>query len=148
MAYQIKRNKAVTEELELVDENGEVVKTILVRLDRAGVIQDINKKVIELSHIESAVNTASFARDANDANEELTKTLKSLENAFLSLSRIIFGDTDTQTIIDFYGGNVFEMSNEITPFLMQAVIPKIREIARETKRNKLRSYDRKRFFVR
>ena len=121
------------------------MKTILVRLDRAGVIQDINKKVIELAHIESAVNTTSFARDAN---EELTKTLKSLENAFLSLSRIIFGDTDTQTIIDFYGGNVFEMSNEITPFLMQAVIPKIREIARESKRNKLRSYDRKRFFVR
>lgn len=144
MAYQIKRNKSATEELELVDETGKVAKTILIRLDRAGIIQDINRKVIDLVHADAAVKAASATKKEP---EQMTEAYKNLESAALTIMRVIFGDEDAQAILDFYGGNVFEMMNEVTPFLMQVVIPKMREIAKEAKKNKMRSYDRKRPFL-
>lgn len=144
MAFQLTRSKAATESLELVDESGKVVDTIVIRLDQAGLAQNASRKLIELTHAQAAVKKAETERDSKD---QLAEAYQHVEEAFLSVIRVICGEEDTKKLLDFYGGNVLELSNAVTPFFIQVVIPRIREMAKEARKNKMRSYDRK-FFKR
>lgn len=144
MAYQISRSKAATERLELVDEAGQVVDAIVIRLDQAGLAKNASQKVIELTHAQAALKKAEAERQDKD---QLAAAYQHVEESFLSVIRVICGEEDTKKLLDFYGGNVLELSNAVTPFFIQVVIPKIREMAKEARKNKMRSYDRK-FFKR
>lgn len=145
MAYQITRSKAVAEELKLVDENGQVVDTLVIRLDRAGLAKDARQKVIELTQAQASFEKVkTVLKD----KEQLAEVYRHAESAYLSLIKVICGEADTKKLLDFYGGNVLEMSNAVTPFFIQVVIPKIHELDTELRKSKMRSYSRKKFFKR
>ena len=51
MAYQIRRKKKASEQLELLDESGNIVHVIEVNLDTGNIVQKIYRKYSELTRV-------------------------------------------------------------------------------------------------
>lgn len=55
----------------------------------------------------------------------------------------VFGSDDTKTILDFYNGRYTDMISEVAPFITTVVIPDLRRITQENKKEILNKYNRK-----
>lgn len=145
MAYQAKRKAAYTQDFELVDEKGNVVHRLLVALDPGSCIEKLNQKYIalvrtknELSKLEGAMQNGNF-----DENDEIGKVYEMLGKASVDLIEAVFGSDDTKTILDFYNGRYTDMISEVAPFITNVVIPDLRRITQENKKEILDKYNRK-----
>lgn len=145
MAYQAKRKAAYTQDFELVDEKGNVVHRLLVALDPGSCIEKLNQKYIalvrtknELSKLEGAMQNGNLNR-----NEEIGKAYEMLGKASVDLIEAVFGSDDTKTILDFYNGRYTDMISEVAPFITNVVIPDLRRITQENKKEILDKYNRK-----
>ena len=145
MAYQAKRKAAYTQDFELVDEKGNVVHRLLVALDPGSCIEKLNQKYIalvrtknELSKLEGAMQNGNL-----NGNEEIGKAYEMLGKASVDLIEAVFGSDDTKTILDFYNGRYTDMISEVAPFITNVVIPDLRRITQENKKEILDKYNRK-----
>lgn len=145
MAYQAKRKAAYTQDFELVDEKGNVAHRLLVALDPGSCIEKLNQKYIalvrtknELSKLEGAMQNGNL-----DGNEEIGKAYEMLGKASVDLIEAVFGSDDTKTILDFYNGRYTDMISEVAPFITNVVIPDLRRITQENKKEILDKYNRK-----
>lgn len=139
MAYQIKRSQKTIEQLDLVDSAGSV-KTIDVRLDADGLVEKVSKKYMDLLN---AQKEASELNVVTANPEKVVQTQERLGNVTLALFEAVFGEEDTKTILDFYDGNTIEMIQAVVPFIVQVVIPEIRKISQENRKQAMQSYARK-----
>lgn len=137
MAYQVKRSKKVKEELELVDEDGKVVKKIIVDLDANTIVKQLSKEYINLT------NASIALEKAKNSKEDLSESVKALGNAVISLFTTVFGEKNAIEIINFYENNYTEMCTEVLPFVTEVIIPKVRESAKEVKSEIASKYNRK-----
>lgn len=140
MAYQIKRSQKTIEQLDLVDSAGSVVKTIDVRLDADGLVEKVSKKYMDLLN---AQKEASELNVVTANPEKIVQTQERLGDVTLALFEAVFGEEDTKTILDFYDGNTIEMIQAVVPFIVQIVIPQIRKISQENRKQAMQSYSRK-----
>ena len=138
MSYQAKRNQHYIEQLELVDENGNVSHVLNVDLDPGEMAEKLSRKYVELLK-------AKREADSIDKNnpESLAESYEKLGNVAMSLIGAVFGDDDTQVIYSFYGNRYNEIITEIMPFVTNIVVPKVRELAQEQKKSTLQKYNRK-----
>lgn len=140
MAYQAAKHKQFVEEFELVDENGEIKKTIHVKLDADDIVVKLNRKYAELTKA-LAVSTEMKRKAQN--NEDVSDAFEKLGNAVMDLFEAVFGKEDTKVIVEFYEGRYIEMVKEVTPFITKCVIPRCIEIKKENQKNILKGYNRK-----
>lgn len=140
MSYQAKRSKKYIEEFELVDENGEVVHSLKVRLDADDLLKNINGQYLELV---KAYDEAQKYKEAELSHEDAQKGLTALGNAMLNMMRAVFGKDDSNKIYEFYEGRYVEMTKEVSPFFFEIVVPRCREIINENKEAVKSKYNRK-----
>lgn len=140
MAYQAKREKKCIEDLELVNENGEVERTIHVELDAGAVVQKLSSKYIALLR---AQQEAAGISEGIDTAEDVQGAYMKLGQAVTDIMAAVFGEEDAGYIVDFYSGNYVEMVKQVVPFISDVVIPKVRKIAQENKQDILNRYNRK-----
>ena len=140
MAYQAKRRKRYIQDFELVDQNGEVVKTLQVSLDADDMVARLSRKYTDLMRVYQ--ETANSQKDT-ETMEDYEKRLEMLGNAVVDLLEAVFGEEDTKTIVAFYENRYVEMCKEVVPFITQCVIPRCAEIKRENQKSILQSYNRK-----
>lgn len=138
MAYQAKRSQHYTEQLELVDENGKVQHTLTVDLDPGSVAENLSKKYVELVNIQSKTQDVSSSDP-----EQMKKAYSTLGNAVLSMIEAVFGEKNTKVIEEFYGKHYTEMVTEIMPFITDIVIPQVRKLAQDQRKDALQKYNRK-----
>lgn len=135
MAYQAKRRKIYEEDFQLVDEHGNIVHTLKVSLDADSIVGKLSKKhvalVNALKNVQNAKNTAS-----EDA-------LTVLGDTVIDILEAVFGKEDAKTIIDFYDNRYVEMCQEVMPFVTGTVVPEVRKISQENKKQVLSQYNRK-----
>lgn len=115
--YQIKRNHIV-EELEIED-NGKVLHIDV----------DINVDTILREYTQAQYAIARAQEQAQNAkdNNDLGKAEEAMGNAILGLFTVVFGQANTEKIIDFYNNRPLEMLGDIAPFISEVVAPKIQE---------------------
>lgn len=140
MAYQARKHKRFQEDLELVDEHGEVAHILHVDLDADDMVVKINRKYAELTKIMAETN--EMKRKAKTA-QEANVCFEKLGRAIVDLLEAVFGTEDAKVILDFYEGRYIELTKEVVPFLTQVVIPRCIEIKNENKKNILSRYNRK-----
>ncbi len=122
MAYKIKRKKRIKEELELCDENGVKVDSILIDFDIDEKSKAFNAARNEVIKIEMAFK---------EAEEKDLETLQiNYGDALLKLFEVIFGYEGAKKIVDFYDNRWVEMTEEVIPFIQNVFMPEL------TKRNK------------
>lgn len=115
--YQIKRNHIV-EELEIED-NGKVL-----HLDVDISVDEIIREYITARvRMQGASQAAKKAKNEND----LGKAEEAMGDAVISLFNIVFGQDNTKKILDFYDGKYIAMLEEISPFILEVVEPRVIE---------------------
>lgn len=139
MAYQAKRRKKYEEEFQLVDEDGNIVKTIPVSLDADDMIAKINRKYVALTRILSETTNMKKEAEEKKVTEDC---LEKLGKAVVEMLEAVFGENDTETIVNFYEGRYIEMCQEVVPFISSCVIPRCIEIKKENQKSILHSYNR------
>lgn len=135
MAYQAKRRKIYEEDFQLLDEQGKVVHTLKVSLDADSMVAKLSEKHIAL------VNALKSVQNVNNATSDNALTV--LGNTVIDILEAVFGKEDAKTILDFYENKYVEMCQEVMPFVTGVVIPEVRKIAQENKKQVLTQYNRK-----
>lgn len=139
MAYQAKRSNRVTEDLELINERGEVEKVIHVSLDADEMVRTINDKYIALLN---AQKETQQIRAGRENPETITVAYEKLGNIVVDMIRAVFGVENTNDILDFYGDRTTEMCREVLPFVTQVILPRLRQISQESRKTVMQSYNR------
>lgn len=137
MAYQVKRRGIYTSELELTEEDGTVVHTLHVEIDPDSMVKKLSEKHVALIRAMQDLETASGSGATVD--EKLAVIGQSVKDLF----EAVFGNDGAQTIIAFYNARYIEMCQEVLPFITQEVIPQVRKLAQESKKQVMQSYNRK-----
>ncbi len=137
MAYQVKRAVIAEEVLELLNEDGSVAESIVVRLDADGMAEKVSKEYVNLVNIQQKCAEYAAAKTATP------EVLEEMGNAVVSLYNAVFGESDTKIIIDFYEGKYIEMCHNVNPFITEIVIPKVRAIGKNKRKEAVGSYNRK-----
>lgn len=144
MAYQAKRSHKVTEDLELINECGEVEKVIHVSLDADEMVRTISDKYVALLN---AQKEAQQIRAGKENPETITAAREKLENIVVDMFQAVFGVENTNGILDFYGDRTTEMCREVLPFVTQVILPRLRQISQENRKQVMQSYNRQRRFL-
>ena len=140
MAYQARRQKKLQEEFQLVDERGEVVKTLYVSLDADTTVVNINRKYAALT--KSLYETNELRRKAINS-EQLEECLEKLGRAVVNILGAVFGEEDTEFILQFYDNRYIEMTQEVMPFISEVVLPRLLELKKENQKMITSKYNRK-----
>lgn len=131
MAYRVQRSQKVIEDLELVDESGAIAERIHVQLDADDMVRKVSRKYLDLMRIQKEVT--SIQDDHKEA------ALEQLGDAIIDLFEAIFGEADTEKILNFYEGNYIEMIQSVMPFISEVILPRMRQISQQ----KRQAYNRK-----
>ena len=116
--YQLKKNVPFEDDIELLDESGEVVRTIHVSLC-------MNKLLGRYNETVNALKAAEVAIDPKD-----DKSLEAYGQIGMQLLRLIFGN-DADVILAHYEGRYLEMLDHIMPYIFHTIGPELRKLSRQ-----------------
>ena len=141
MAYQARKHKRFQEKFELINEAGEVVRTLHVDLDADDLVPRINRKYTEL--IRALADTSEAKAGKISSSEDADQRFERLGHAVVNILEAVFGKEDTELILDFYENRYIELTKEVVPFITKCVIPRCIEIKKENQNEILKGYNRK-----
>ncbi|MFI3172420.1 MAG: hypothetical protein R3Y58_08670 [Eubacteriales bacterium] len=146
MAYQAKRVTGLTKEFELVNQDGSVAHRFAVKLDGDNMLRKISQKHMALIHAQIAVQKVQ--KDIALAKQEgsaiaAKESLEVVGRALVDLIEACFGKEDADTIIEFYENQYLEMCEEVIPFIVNVVIPAVRDLNANKRKGVLATYNRK-----
>ena len=116
--YQLKKNVPFEDDIELLDESGEVVRTIHVSLC-------MNKLLGRYNETINALKAAEIAIDPKDE-----QSLEAYGQIVMQLLRLIFG-ADADVILAHYEGRYLEMLDNIMPYIFHTIGPELRKLSRQ-----------------
>ena len=116
--YQLKKNVPFEDDIELLDESGNVVRTIHISLCLDKLLGRYNETI-------NALKAAEIAIDPK--NEQ---SLEAYGQIVMQLLRLIFG-TDADVILAHYEGHYLEMLDHIMPYIFQTIGPELRKLSRQ-----------------
>lgn len=121
------------EELELLNEDGSVFQTIIVELKVDEIIKEFRAKQLELIHAQQALKNSTSDKEK----------IEKLGNAVISFFELIFGEKQSELIINYYEKNYTEMVTDIFPFINEKITPAITLAVNEYKSKLSKNYNRK-----
>ena len=116
--YQLKKNVPFEDDIELLDESGNVVHTIHVSLC-------MNKLLGRYNETVNALKAAEIAIDPKDE-----QSLEAYGQIVMQLLRLIFG-ADADVILAHYEGRYLEMLDNIMPYIFHTIGPELRKLSRQ-----------------
>lgn len=115
--YKIKRNHLV-EDLQIED-NGKTLD-LKVDINVDTILKQYNRAQYRIAQASQAAKEAVNEKDMEKVEEEMG-------NAIFGLFEVVFGQDQTQKIVEFYDNKALEMLGDIAPFITDVVAPKIQE---------------------
>lgn len=116
--YQLKKNVPFEDDIELLDESGNVARTIHVSLCLDKLLGRYNETV-------NALKAAEIAIDPKDE-----QSLEAYGQIVMQLLRLIFG-ADADVILAHYEGRYLEMLDNIMPYIFHTIGPELRKLSRQ-----------------
>lgn len=113
MAYQIKKSSRITEQLEFLGEDNQVVLTIDV---------DIDADLLSQKYRATEVKLMECQKQASSGTAE---GLQAYGTAVLALFDLIFGEESTQQMLAYFDGSYTDMLLQVSPFIQNVVKPAI-----------------------
>lgn len=115
--YKIVRNR-ITEELEIEDNGTTLHLDVDISADE--ILKRYNQAQYAIAKANEAVKNAA-------TDDEIGKAMEQLGVAVLTLFEVIFGENQTEQIVDFYQNRTLEMLGDIAPFISDVIAPKVLE---------------------
>ena len=116
--YQLKKNVPFEDDIELLDESGNVVRTIHISLCLDKLLGRYNETV-------NALKAAEIAIDPKDE-----QSLEAYGKIVMQLLRLIFG-ADADVILAHYEGRYLDMLDNIMPYIFHTICPELRKLSRQ-----------------
>ena len=116
--YQLKKDVPFEDDIELLDESGNVVRTIHISLC-------MNKLLGRYNETVNALKSAEIAIDPKDE-----QSLEAYGKIVMQLLRLIFG-ADADVILAHYEGRYLEMLDNIMPYIFHTIGPELRKLSRQ-----------------
>ena len=116
--YQLKKSAPFEDDIELLDESGNVVRTIHISLCLDQLTGRYNETV-------NALKSAEIAIDPKDE-----QSLEAYGQIVMQLLRLIFG-ADADVILAHYEGRYLEMLDNIMPYIFHTIGPELRKLSRQ-----------------
>ena len=116
--YQLKKSAPFEDDIELLDESGNVVRTIHISLCLDKLLGRYNETV-------NALKAAEVAIDPKD-----DKSLEAYGQIVMQLLRLIFGD-NADVILSHYEGRYLEMLDNTMPYVFHTIGPELRKLSRQ-----------------
>ena len=116
--YQLKKSAPFEDDIELLDESGNVVRTIHVSLCLDKLLGRYNETI-------NALKSAEIAIDPKDE-----QSLEAYGQIVMQLLRLIFG-ADADVILAHYEGRYLEMLDNIMPYIFHTIGPELRKLSRQ-----------------
>ena len=116
--YQLKKNVPFEDDIELLDESGNVVRTIHISLC-------LDKLLCRYNETINALKAAEIAIDPKDE-----QSLEAYGKIVMQLLRLIFG-ADADVILAHYEGRYLEMLDNIMPYIFHTIGPELRKLSRQ-----------------
>ena len=116
--YQLKKDVSFEDDIELLDESGNVVRTIHISLCLDKLLGRYNETV-------NALKAAEIAIDPKDE-----QSLEAYGQIVMQLLRLIFG-ADADVILAHYEGRYLEMLDNIMPYIFHTIGPELRKLSRQ-----------------
>lgn len=123
MAYQIKKSNRITEDVEFLGENGEVELTLKLDIDIERIAGDFRKAQIAVMNAEKAVK-----------EKQTDELLEAYGKAIVNFIQLIFGNENTQKLIDYFDGRYINMMCQTLPFICDVVIPTLKKSVLQKKK--------------
>lgn len=123
MAYQIQKSPHVREEVTVTDDGREL--TVNVDVDVHQIMTRYNGAVQKIREAEDEIKKLREGEGLNPDN--IGEAYAALGRAIMNLFNLLFGEEQTNRIMEFYEGNSAEMLADFVPFLQDVVTPKIRD---------------------
>lgn len=117
--FELKRSEKIVEQIKVGDD------VIEVNLDAGAIQSRFTKGYNELLRAQAALNGVT-----GDNIEAMSERLEQYGNAVVGVLQVVFGEVNTQKILDFYENNYTEMLTEVFPFISEVIIPKISEASK------------------
>lgn len=115
MAYQLKKTSLFEDDLDLLDESGNVVKTIHLSLDLETIMGRYTK----------ALGRMLQAGDAVDPHS--TTSMSMYGACVIEFLQVIFGD-DTGAILAHYKGRYIDLIEQVLPYIYKHIGQQIHDI--------------------
>lgn len=115
--YQLKKSSPFEDDIELLDESGNVVRTIHISLCLDKLLGRYNETI-------NALKSAEIAIDPKDE-----QSLEAYGQIVMQLLRLIFG-ADADVILAHYEGRYLEMLDHIMPYIFHTIGPELRKLSR------------------
>ena len=116
--YQLKKDVPFEDDIELLDESGNVVRTIHISLCLDKLLGRYNETI-------NAMKAAEIAIDPKDE-----QSLEAYGQIVMQLLRLIFG-ADADVILAHYEGRYLEMLDNIMPYIFHTIGPELRKLSRQ-----------------
>ena len=116
--YQLKKSAPFEDDIELLDESGNVVRTIHISLCLDKLLGRYNETI-------NALKAAEIAIDPKDE-----QSLEAYGKIVMQLLRLIFG-ADADVILSHYEGRYLEMLDHIMPYIFHTIGPELRKLSRQ-----------------
>ena len=116
--YQLKKDVPFEDDIELLDESGNVVRTIHISLCLDKLLGRYNETV-------NALKSAEIAIDPKDE-----QSLEAYGQIVMQLLRLIFG-ADADVILAHYEGRYLEMLDNIMPYIFHIIGPELCKLSRQ-----------------
>lgn len=114
MSYKIKKNQNITEDIELIANDGAVSATLHINISPAAIAKDYRNVQIEL---------IKAKKSADNQNED---AIEQYGKAVISMFDLLFGKENTEKILKYFENDYFEMSLQIMPFVYDVVEPALK----------------------
>lgn len=115
--YQVKRSRIV-EQLEIDDNGKKVVLDVDISAD--AILSQYTKAQYAIAQAQQAAQKAKDDKDLQ-ASEE------AMGNAIIGLFRVVFGEKQTDQILQIYDNRALEMLGDIAPFIADVIAPRVQE---------------------
>lgn len=126
--YELERKEVVREQLKLGDE----VLEITIVPDN--IARSYNEAVAQLFKARKSV------AQAKDDPALVDEALAMYGAALTRIMEVLLGTENTQKIVAFYEGQIIEMGAQVTPYLADELIPKVKQAAKAIRLRKWKTY--------
>ena len=116
MAYQVKRQQIITEDIELSGKDGTVEKVLHIEFNPEKLARKFN----------AARNNIIRAQlELKKGNALADKKLEAFGTAVIEMFKVVFGEENTSELTAFFEGNYVEMLEVMMPFITDVAAPAV-----------------------
>ena len=120
MAYTIKKAARIQDELTIQDDKGKADLTLSIDLYVDDILQDIDTVRAKLG---AAQQSVADLKKTGAETGRVSEAYGALQNVTVELFRLIFGEEQTEALINYYDGRTASALGDLLPYFINVILP-------------------------